>query len=296
MEYIKNALSVQDQIAMLQQRGLIISDLDAAEKFLNNVSYFRFDAYLHVFEVGEKDHLFHTGATFEQAATLYFFDDELRKILFGAIQKIEIALRSRIIHYFSLAHGPFWFLDPTLWVDQLMFAEDLSTLEHELKRTKEDFVKEHFSKYNTSLFPPAWKMLELASFGCLFHLYRNFNDTPVKKRVARSFGVSKPTAMESWMRAVHALRNMCAHHARIWNRKMTAMPQLPAHFPRNWINTFPDPQTPYAVICCIAYWLNGIDENNTFVSEIKELFGRFPTVSPLAMGFTRNWQQEPLWS
>ena len=105
MEYNKPALSVTDQLAALQQRGLNIQDPAQAEQFLNNVSYFRFAAYLRIFK--QRDRTFRAGSTFEQVATLYSFDVELRKLLFGAIQRIEIALRSRVIHQFSLAHGPF---------------------------------------------------------------------------------------------------------------------------------------------------------------------------------------------
>ena len=50
MEYSKPALSISDQIAALQQRGLVINDPTQAEEFLNNVSYFRFAAYLRIFE------------------------------------------------------------------------------------------------------------------------------------------------------------------------------------------------------------------------------------------------------
>ena len=294
MEYTKPALSIIDQIAILQQRGLVITDVAIAEQFLNNVSYFRFVAYLRIFE--QPDHTFRYDTTIEQVAALYSFDVELRKLLFGAVQKIEIALRSRVIHQFSLAHGSFWFLDASLAIDKLKFAENLATLKRELERTKEEFIKEHTVNYGNANFPPAWKMLELVSFGCLTKLYRNFSDTSVRKRIARSFGVSKTEALESWMIAINVLRNHCAHHARVWNRVFAMMPQLPPALTNPWINvTGVVPTTPYAVFCCIAYWLNAIDASNTFVREFKTLLTKYPTVDAAAMGFPAHWQQEPLW-
>lgn len=134
MEYTKTALNISDLLATLQQRGLIINDIVQATQFLNNVSYFRFASYLRVFE--QRDHTFRAGSTFEQAAMLYKFDVELRKLLFGAIQRIEIALRSRVIHQFSLAHGPFWFLDASLAIDKLKFAENLATMQREMSGRK----------------------------------------------------------------------------------------------------------------------------------------------------------------
>ena len=294
MEYNKPALSISDQLAILQQRGLAVADTAKAEDFLNNVSYFRFAAYLRIFK--QPDDTFRAGSTFEQVATLYSFDVELRKLLFGAIQRIEIALRSRVIHQFSLAHGPFWFLNASLAIDKLKFAENLATLERELQRSKEDFIKEHTAKYGTTNFPPAWKMLELVSFGCLTKLYINFADTPVRKRIARSFGVSKPEALESWMVAINLLRNHCAHHARVWNRQFTMMPQLPPTLRNAWVNVDGVVQTsPYALFCCIAYWLNGIDAQNTFAADMKALLAKCPTVDAAAMGFPQGWAGEPLW-
>lgn len=294
MEYNKPALSISDHLIALQQRGITILDSAKAEQFLNNVSYFRFAAYLRVFM--QPDGKYRSGTTFEQVATLYSFDVELRKLLFGAIQRIEIALRSQVIHQFSLAHGPFWFLDVSLATDKRKFAENLTTLQRELERTKEEFIKEHTLKYGTSNFPPAWKMLELISFGCLTRLYRNFSDTPVRKRIARSFGVSKPEALESWMVAVNVLRNHCAHHARVWNRNFPNRPQLPPVMRNVWVNVNGiAPTSPYALFCCIAYWMNGIDAQNTFVADIKALFKKYPTISPSAMGFSQQWEREPLW-
>lgn len=294
MEYNKPALSITDQLAALQQRGLAIQDPAQAEQFLNNVSYFRFAAYLRIFK--QPDDTFRAGSTFEQVATLYSFDVELRKLLFGAIQRIEIALRSRVIHQFSLAHGPFWFLDASLTIDKRNFAENLATLQRELERTKEEFIKEHTAKYGTTSFPPAWKMLELASFGCLTRLYRNSADTPAKKRIARSFGVSKPEALESWMVAVTVLRNHCAHHARVWNRYYPNIPKLPPMLRNAWVNVSGiAPYSLYAILCCIAYWLNGIDAQNTFAADLKALLAKYPTVDVAAMGCPQGWVGEPLW-
>ena len=219
MRYTKPALDIPAQLAGLANDGLVINNAIAAKHFLNNVSYFRFAPYLRIFEDSTDPRHFKAGATFEQAAMLYSFDVELRSLLFSAIQRIEIALRSRIIHQFSLAHGPFWFYDPALAVDKHKFTDNLATLEREYRRSKEDFIGEHKRKYGSDDYPPAWKMLELASFGTLTKLYYNFSDTKVKKQIARSFGVSKPMALESWMMVINMLRNNCAHHARVWNRK-----------------------------------------------------------------------------
>ena len=295
MKYNKQALEIPAQLVQLQQRGLVISNLADAEKFLNNVSYFRFAAYLRPLEANPL-HQFKPGATFEQAVALYTFDVELRKLLFAAIQRIEISLRSRIIHQFSLAHGPFWFFDATLTVSKHKYAENLVAMERELQRSKEDFIAEHIAKYGTEDFPPAWKMLEIVSFGTLTKLFINSSDTQAKKKIARSFDVRQAEVLESWMKSVVALRNACAHHGRIWNRVMLKIPQLLNTPTGKWINNIHiEPKRPYAIICCMAYWLNSIDPANTFTKDIKRLIRKNPFVDIHAMGFPNNWRKEPLW-
>lgn len=239
---------------------------------------------------------FKPGASFEKAVSLYEFDSRLRLLVFSAIQKIEVSLRSKIINRFSLAHGAFWFMDTDKAVDKHKFTENLGALERELQRSKDDFIKEHYEKYGKDSYPPAWKLLDLASFGCLTKLYFNFTDTSIKKKIARSYGVPQHEILESWMKAAGALRNACAHHRRIWNRAMPVMPQMPVTLKQDWIADRPQVANRfYAVFCCIAYWLNAIAPDNTLAADFKKLLAEYPNVDTAAMGFTPKWEEEDLW-
>ena len=101
--YTKPALSIPDQIRMLKGRGLLITDDAWAEKLLEDISYFRIVAYLRPMELDHTTHQFKPGASLEKAYQLYDFDKKLRLLVFTAIQTIEISLRSRVIHHFSIA-------------------------------------------------------------------------------------------------------------------------------------------------------------------------------------------------
>ena len=94
--------------------------------FLENVSYFRFAAYLRPFKASG-EHGYKENATFEKAVRLYEFDGKLRALLFSAIQKIEISLRAKVINQFSLNYGAFWFVNPDLAVDKHKYVENLSS-------------------------------------------------------------------------------------------------------------------------------------------------------------------------
>ncbi len=295
--YDKPPLSVAEQIDRLKGLGLHFEDEQGGAKFLGEVSYFRFVAYLRPLEANKATHQMKPGATFEKGRAMYLFDNELRSILFVAIQKLEIALRTKIIQYFSLGHGSFWFMDMSLADRELKFLDNLGALVREVSRSKEDFIREHFQKYDKPEMPPAWKTLELATFGTLSKLYYNFSDRKAKKQIARDFNLPNHEVLESWMRSVAALRNYCAHHSRLWNRKLNATPMLAARLRGVWIDNAQsiDPNRLYAVLCVMAYWLGSMGYKREFRDALASLLQKYPTVDPAAMGFPADWQEKALW-
>lgn len=294
--YTKQALSISEQIELLKSRGLSISDLPKAKKFLGEVSYFRFVQYLRPMEADKTEHLFKTGSRFEDAVVLYEFDIELRDLIFKAIQRLEIALRAKIIQEFSLEYGPFWFFDTKLADDEHKFVENMNSIDRELQRSKEEFIREHHRNYDKPTFPPAWKTLELASFGTLSKLYYNFSDKKLKKRVARQFNLPQHEVLESWMRSLSVLRNCCAHHSRIWNRYLSNAPQMNVSLRGAWVNIENvNANKLYAIVCCIAYWLDSMGYAVGFKDDLKALISTYPQVDPAAMGFPDDWKSEPLW-
>lgn len=296
MAYTKLPLSISDQIAVLKSRGLSFSDETEAAKTLEHISYYRFAAYLRPIEADKVTHQFRPGATFENALALYQFDAKLRLLVFNAIQKIEVSLRSKMIHEFSLAHGAFWFFDQSCFTDKHRFVESMGVLEKELSRSKDEFIKEHIAKYGKAEYPPAWKMLELATFGTTSKLFANFSDTKLKKKIARSYGIPQHEILESWTAAIGPLRNCLAHHGRLWNRMFPITPLLPSRMKHPWITDVSIPNNRlYAVLCCVAYMFDAIDDTNTFASDLSSLIKAYPCVSVSAMGFPSHWEAEPLW-
>lgn len=139
----------------------------------------------------------------------------------------------------QVKHKPFWFSNVDLANDGHLFAENLSSVDHELRRSKEEFIKEHFARYTKPTFPPAWKTLETISFGTLSKLYGNFSRKADKKQVAVDFGVPQHEFMISWLESLTSLRNFCAHHSRIWNRRYAVKPQMPRKMNGgNWLTDY----------------------------------------------------------
>ena len=241
-------------------------------------------------------HQFANGTCLEDVISLYTFDRELRSIIFTAIQDIEVALRTRIIHFFSLTHGAFWFMDVSKFNNRNIFQTCLDNIQVELSRSKEEFLQEHFAKYSSPSMPPVWKTLEVVSFGNLSKLYANMKDVEVKKLVAKSVGLPQYTYLESWMRSLTVLRNCCAHHARTWNRRYPTMPQLPRRLPLTWVDTqHIRPMKLYAQLCLLLYLEQSITPNSQIKDRLLSLLKAYPNTITRQMGFPHGWENEPLW-
>ena len=110
MKYVKQPISISGQIEILKRRGLIINDDKEAYDVLENVSYFRLAGYWRTMEQDNTNHIFRIGSKFENVVERYKFDAELKTLIFAAIQTIEISVRTRIIHYFSIKSFTFFLI------------------------------------------------------------------------------------------------------------------------------------------------------------------------------------------
>lgn len=289
-------LDFPQQIAMLKERGMIIENEDEAIIQLGSISYFRLASYWRSMEQDSASHVYYPNTHFKDVISLYVFDRRLRSLIFSAIQDIEIALRTRIIHHFSMKYGAFWFIDKALFKDETIYNNCFTKLKSELVRSKEDFIQDHFIKYDTPPYPPVWKTLEVVSFGTLSKLYCNMNDVEVKKKVANDFHLPQYLYLESWIKCASVLRNCCAHHARLWNRRFPVIPKLPRILPLQWIsNQHIRPMKLYAQLCYLTYIEQSISPNSNFRDGIVSLLSNIPQHILKAMGFPADWKSETLW-
>ena len=71
-----------------------------------------------------------------------------------------------------------------------------------------------------------WAAVEVLDWGSLTALY-GFSPRNVQDAVADAFGLSAPQ-LESWLKSLNIVRNVCAHHGRLFNRVFALAPRLPA--------------------------------------------------------------------
>lgn len=287
--YTKPAKSPADLVRQLKQRGLIIADEARAERYIDNIGYYRLSAYMYPFLSAPKTaHQFKTGVTFDRVLRLYRFDKKLRILLFNEIEKIEVAFRAAVVNTITDRTGDiFWMTNPAY-----VNSNTSSLIQREYSHSTEDFI-EHFKRTYSDPYPPAWILSEILPFGNITWIFRNLSNSN-KKAVAKKFYLHAPV-LESWMNIVTLTRNSCCHHARVWNKVNSIIPNDMSGMTRPWITTSTDKRKTYYNICIIKYFLDIISPNNDFKKKLLTLFLAFPEIDLNAMGFNANWETEPLW-
>ncbi len=298
--FSKQPLTISQQVELLKSRGMIIESGDNADFTLTQISYYRLAGYWWPMQSDKINHIFKPNSRFADALALYNLDHELRLLIFDAIEKIEISLRTKLIYHLSHEFDPWWFQKTELFNDIGSLIQTLSTIGDEVNRSKDAFIQEHKKKHKDDLrFPPAWKTLELTSFGNLSKLYGDLKNTILSKdKIAAEFGTVNHTFLPSWLQSISQIRNYCAHHSRLWNRNLPGRPKLLKNPPYPWITKVPGDghfQMLYIHVCCMRYLLNTIQPGNQFSLNFSNLLRRYPNVDPAALGLVAGWENEPLW-
>ena len=275
---------------------MLMEDERKVESYLLNIGYHRLSAYIYPFYKSPKSDLkLKEGTNFEQVLTLYRFDKKLRILLFNEIEKIEVAIRSVLANIgCQELDDRYWITKPEYFANADKFNQTLSVIDKELTSSKEDYI-EDFRRNYVENYPPAWMITEVLSFGNLNYIYSNVASNQLMKRIAEYFGL-KPQVFTSWLTVLANLRNMCCHHARVWNRDFMLKPAEPRKTKYAWIGTLKmDKKRIYYRLCIIRYFLSSISPNNNFNEKLLELLTNFPSVDIAAMGFNKEWKNEDLW-
>jgi abortive infection bacteriophage resistance protein len=184
--YTKSALSYAEQIHQLKQRGLIIENEFKVAHLLEVISYYRLSGYCYPMLADKQNHTFKPNSTFETAFNIYKFDRELRLLVLSELEKIEVAVRAKMIYVLSHSRGAFWYLDSANFSNPVKHADMLSKIGLECSRSDEEFIQAFKNKYSDSM-PPSWMMLEVSSFGILSSLYSNLVSGKDKREMRSSF-------------------------------------------------------------------------------------------------------------
>lgn len=257
MSYTRPWMSFADQLAQLRARGMETGDEPAALSYLERIGYYRLSAYWYPFRVWEiqqdassgklrnaRTDRFIAGTHFLDAVNLYLFDKTLRLLALDALERIEVALRVNIAYLLGRTNT-FAHLDPTALHPGFAGKTDRSgatahqawrdRFEQLVARSKEDFVKHYHQTHGTDL--PIWVAVEVWDFGTLSQLFAMMK-VQDQQHIAAKYGIPDWQVFQSWLRSLSYMRNLVAHHSRLWNRNVVAQPKLPALGQIQWCDAF----------------------------------------------------------
>lgn len=291
--YTERPLTVDEQIELLKQRGLNFADENKAYHVLSHISYFRLKSYLTPLTSNKEQWIFKPNAMFETAYRLYKFDSKLRKFIAAELEKVEVSIRTQMAYQLAKDYGTFWFLNKDNFTNSEKHTNLLASISAELARSDDDQILRFKREYDDEM-PPAWMTMEVSSFGTLSMLYNYFRPGHTKREIAKFYGVSD-SVFESWLHSIVYVRNICAHHSRLWNRALRIRPLFPRKTLKPFLSVATINNRVYYVLSVIQYLLQTINPASTFPTRLKQLIADFPDVDLSAMGFPKNWESEPLW-
>lgn len=328
MSYTKPWTSTADQLTTLKARGLQVSDDTKALEYLGRIGYYRLSGYWFAFRqlsdapcsrwdsaVSKKNkpkpgllalETFKPGATFQNSVDLYVFDKQLRMLAMDALERVEIALRVDISHTLGKLDR-FAYLKPALF--HSTFSEVIDThsgvSSHHtwvgkhaqlISRSKEEFVAHNRAAHGLPL--AIWVACEVWDFGTMSTLFKGMREAE-QDTIAAKYGVANGRVFATWLRSLNYLRNVCAHHSRLWNRNIVDQPKLPSTSVMPWVAPFESNDHAKArcflLICMLRHLLGVINPSSHWPDRMKAHLLSFPDLNHLGlnlwgMGTPADWE------
>lgn len=328
MSYTKPWKSYTDQLEQLIERGMRVTDTDRALDYLERIGYYRLSGYWYAFrersepvslldEKGGKPKkerverilldCFRAQTTFQNAVDLYVFDKQLRLLVLDALERIEVALRVDISHTLGKLDR-FAYLKPELFHDEfsVKLDKDSGVSRHHdwlgkhaqlISRSKEEFVRHNRTKYGLPL--AVWVVCEVWDFGTLSTLFNGMREAE-QDAIANQYGISNGRIFATWLRSLNYLRNVCAHHSRLWNRNIVNQPKLPSSAEVPWVAPFEDDTHARArcflLLKIIRHLLDVINPRSSWPERMKKHLEAFPSLDHVGlnlagMGVPTDWEK-----
>lgn len=289
--FLKPALNSESLLSLLIERGLIVEDKVRAIHYINSVGYYRLSGYALAFKQCQDRFL--PGVTFDDLLDLYIFDRRLRLVLLDPLERIEVAIRTSISNHMSCKYGPFWFLNTDIYKDESSCQEFIRHSERlcgKYCKRKSIACSHYFKKYGDQPLPPSWILIEELPMGCWSRLYANMANNQDKRRIAKQFNFNL-NDFKNWIELMTILRNICAHHRRLWD---VSIPIRPRNLER-YAQSAGDITGSYSNFVVIMAFIKSFISSPSWHKQIQPLLDTCPLDPYLHMKFPVNWLELPFW-
>ena len=212
------------------------------------------------------------------------------------IEPIEVSLRTSIAYHLAHQAGAFAHKEAKSFRPEFQHADWLEDILTETQRSQEVFVKHFKDNYEEYPHLPVWTAVEIMSFGSLSKL---FSGLPMadKQVIASQYGIKAPV-LKSWLHTLVYIRNLCAHHARLWNRELGIAPMLPDKDPR-W--NFRHRKRLVSALHLLNWLVSRVPRREAVAADwrrrVETLLEADPGVPRFleAMGLEVGWEKHALW-
>lgn len=285
MADLKSPTTYQEQLNILKSRGVTSVDDALCIEVLENIGYYRFVAYFLPFK--NADGSCKTGTDFMRVYRIYEFDRVLRRVLFSALEEVEVFFRARVAYHHAHKYGAEGYMTPENFSEKHRAEKFIENVNREITNNKNSaFVTHHIQNYDGHF--PLWVIMELFSFGMLSRFYGDMK-TPDQKAISKGIYNTVPQNIRSWLRCCTDLRNICAHYGRLYYRKF---PATPAN-----VDASDDGKSKLwgAVLALKALYPSAEKWNNAIVPQIAALIEEYAgDISPEHIGFPPDWETKIL--
>lgn len=286
----KEFKTIEEQLAILESRGLQISDKAAAGNFLHRNNYYRVSGY----SLTLRSHdAFYPSASFQNIVDIYEFDHNLRHILLKYIEVIEVTVKSVYSYEFTKTYGATGHYDSANFTDETIHAKIMQKAETQKgsRLPHEAYLKHFVNELQQGI--PLWAFVDLLTISDISFLYK-ISQPAIKLAVANALGLTKQgdKMLERFMHHMTIIRNLCAHGSRLYNRLFEQKPRLSRH-ERTLLITLPDGTQDnahlYGFILIMRRLLKP-DEFSEMKNEIAALTQKYPFVDMRYYGFRTDWK------
>lgn len=282
---LKEPKIFEEQLTLIRGKGFIIpegKEQDCIE-FLQKTNYYRLSAYFLPFR--KKDGTFFPNIKFSRIQRIYDFDSQLRALIFGIIEDIEVYFRTQIVYYAAHKYGTLGYLEESMFSDKhnnTKYLEKIASCIEENSNTL--VVKHHKQKYEGKF--PLWVIIEFFSVEMLSYFYKDMI-TEDKKAIAMNLYRTSPVQLESWLRCLTDLRNRCAHYSRIYYWSFPAMPKMP-----NDYDYIADRKLFSQLLMLKFLYPEQKKWDSKFISALKALIEEYEKdISLKHIGFPDDWEE-----
>lgn len=295
----KPPLSSEQLVDLVCRRGLVVEDRAHAARVLFHIGYYRLAPYIERFDEPGNRHCTTPGTTFDDVVALYKFDRDLRALLSEALAGIEVAFRSALSEIMSTLEGDsHWYTKPHYFATE----NDFKVLQGNVAQALDQpfpALADYLRRYKTPELPPSWLMVEVLSLGQLVRVYRTLKQPAHRRAVAKSLGLANDV-LESWLETFLRVRNICAHHERLWDVTLSHYPLVPhsgeVPWPGRWHLMLEESRnTLYCVASALQSLLTTIAPHSPWASSLANLLEPQP-MEAAVMGFPTDWTEDPFWS